>query len=98
MTFPKDFLWGGAVTAHQSEGAYNAGGKSPAVCDLFPKPEHSDLKTELIAIIVMMTIFHYLKKWASPVIVSQLTGQEYAQMVLTLVKKVCNSMMILLIQ
>ena len=44
MTFPKDFLWGGAVTAHQSE------------------------------------------------------GQEYAQMVLTLVKKVCNSMMILLIQ
>ena len=28
MTFPKDFLWGGAVTAHQSEGAYNAGGKS----------------------------------------------------------------------
>ena len=26
----------------------------------------------------MMTIFHYLKKWASPVIVSQLTGQEYA--------------------
>ena len=34
MTFPKDFLWGGAVTAHQSEGAYNAGGKSPAVCDL----------------------------------------------------------------
>lgn len=44
MTFPKDFLWGGAVTAHQSEGAYNAGGKSPAVCDLFPKPEHSDFK------------------------------------------------------
>ena len=44
MTFPKDFLWGGAVTAHQSEGAYNAGGKSPAVCDLFPKPEHCDFK------------------------------------------------------
>ena len=44
MTFPKDFLWGGAVTAHQSEGAYNAGGKSPAVCDLVPKPEHSDFK------------------------------------------------------
>lgn len=44
MTFPKDFLWGGAVTAHQSEGAYTACGKSPAVCDLFPKPEHSDFK------------------------------------------------------
>lgn len=44
MTFPKGFLWGGAVTAHQSEGAYTIGGKSPAVCDLFPKPEHSDFK------------------------------------------------------
>ncbi|MDD8049195.1 MAG: glycoside hydrolase family 1 protein [Thomasclavelia sp.] len=40
----KGFLWGGAVTAHQSEGAYTACGKSPAVCDLFPKPEHSDFK------------------------------------------------------
>jgi 6-phospho-beta-glucosidase len=44
MTFPKGFLWGGAVTAHQSEGGYTIGGKSPAVCDLFPKPEHSDFK------------------------------------------------------
>ncbi|MFV0392958.1 MAG: glycoside hydrolase family 1 protein [Coprobacillaceae bacterium] len=44
MTFPKGFLWGGAVTAHQSEGAYTACGKAPAVCDLFPKPEHSDFK------------------------------------------------------
>ncbi len=42
--FQKGFLWGGAVTAHQSEGAYSEGGKSPAVCDLFPKPEHSDFK------------------------------------------------------
>ena len=30
----KDFLWGGAVTAHQSEGGYTEGGKVPAVCDL----------------------------------------------------------------
>ena len=44
MKFPEGFLWGGAVTAHQSEGAYTEGGKSPAVCDLFPKPEHSDFK------------------------------------------------------
>ncbi len=44
MKFPQDFLWGGAVTAHQTEGAYTEGGKSPAVCDLFPKPEHSDFK------------------------------------------------------
>ena len=25
----KDFLWGGAVTAHQSEGGYKEGGKIP---------------------------------------------------------------------
>ena len=42
--FQDGFLWGGAVTAHQSEGAYTECGKSPAVCDLFPKPEHSDFK------------------------------------------------------
>lgn len=40
----EDFIWGGAVTAHQSEGAYTEGGKSPAVCDLVPKPEVSDFK------------------------------------------------------
>lgn len=44
MKFPDNFYWGGAVTAHQSEGAYEECGKSPAVCDLFPKPEHSDFK------------------------------------------------------
>lgn len=39
-----DFLWGGAVTAHQSEGAYNEDGKVPAVCDLIPTGEFSDFK------------------------------------------------------
>ena len=27
MTLKKDFLWGGAVAAHQLEGGWNAGGK-----------------------------------------------------------------------
>ena len=40
----KDFLWGGAVTAHQSEGGYNEGGKVPAVCDLTTTGEFSDFK------------------------------------------------------
>lgn len=26
-TFPKDFLWGGAIAAHQAEGAFKEGGK-----------------------------------------------------------------------
>ncbi len=40
----KDFLWGGAVTAHQSEGAYTIGGKVPAVCDLTVSGKFSDFK------------------------------------------------------
>ena len=31
---PKDFLWGGAVAAHQLEGGWNAGGKGPSVADI----------------------------------------------------------------
>lgn len=40
----KDFLWGGAVTAHQSEGAYDLDGKVMAVCDLAINNEFSDFK------------------------------------------------------
>lgn len=39
-----DFLWGGAVTAHQSEGAWNEGGKVKAVCDLAITGRFSDFK------------------------------------------------------
>lgn len=40
----EDFLWGGAVTAHQSEGGYTLDGKVPAVCDLTVTGEYSDFK------------------------------------------------------
>ena len=30
----KDFLWGGAVAAHQFEGGWNADGKGPSVIDV----------------------------------------------------------------
>ncbi|GEK89682.1 6-phospho-beta-glucosidase [Alkalibacterium putridalgicola] len=33
-TFPKDFLWGGAVAAHQIEGAYDADGKGLSTADV----------------------------------------------------------------
>jgi 6-phospho-beta-glucosidase len=32
-TFPKDFLWGGALAANQCEGAWNIGGKGLSVAD-----------------------------------------------------------------
>ena len=34
MTLRKDFLWGGAVAAHQLEGGWNAGGKGVSVADV----------------------------------------------------------------
>lgn len=37
MTFPKNFLWGGAVAANQVEGAYNIDGKGLSVQDVTPK-------------------------------------------------------------
>ena len=37
---PKDFLWGGAVAAHQFEGGWNAGGKGPSVVDVLTAGAH----------------------------------------------------------
>lgn len=34
MSFPKKFLWGGAIAANQSEGAYRAGGKGISTADM----------------------------------------------------------------
>ncbi|GMA08674.1 beta-glucosidase [Tetragenococcus halophilus subsp. flandriensis] len=34
MSFPKGFLWGGAVAANQSEGAYNVDGKGLSTADM----------------------------------------------------------------
>lgn len=34
MGFSKDFLWGGAVAAHQVEGAWNVDGKGPSLADV----------------------------------------------------------------
>lgn len=31
---PKDFLWGGALSAHQCEGGWNEGGKGPSIADV----------------------------------------------------------------
>ena len=37
MSFPKDFLWGGAIAANQCEGAWNEDGKGPSIQDVMPK-------------------------------------------------------------
>ncbi len=40
ITLPKDFLWGGAVAAHQVEGGWNKGGKGPSICDVLTGGAH----------------------------------------------------------
>ena len=53
MSFPKNFLWGGAIAANQCEGAWNEDGKGPSIQDVMPRgvmgpvsdqPEASNLK------------------------------------------------------
>ncbi|MDQ6466900.1 6-phospho-beta-glucosidase BglA [Exiguobacterium acetylicum] len=39
-TLPNDFLWGGALAAHQFEGGWNAGGKGPSVVDVLTAGAH----------------------------------------------------------
>ena len=34
MSFPKNFLWGGAVAANQCEGAWLTDGKKPNITDV----------------------------------------------------------------
>ena len=36
MSFPNNFLWGGALAANQCEGAYNLDGKGLSIQDLMP--------------------------------------------------------------
>ncbi len=38
--FPKNFLWGGAVAAHQVEGAWNVGGKGVSIVDVLTGGAH----------------------------------------------------------
>lgn len=40
MAFPKNFLWGGAVAAHQLEGGYRDGGKGLSVADVMTAGAH----------------------------------------------------------
>ena len=40
MGFNKDFLWGGAVAAHQLEGGWNKGGKGPSTADVMTAGAH----------------------------------------------------------
>ena len=36
MSFPKDFLWGGAIAANQCEGGFDQGGRGLSSADYLP--------------------------------------------------------------
>ncbi|WP_214859065.1 glycoside hydrolase family 1 protein [Exiguobacterium sp. s191] len=44
MPFPKDFLWGGATSAAQIEGAYNVDGKGLSTADVMPIRKQGELR------------------------------------------------------
>lgn len=46
MSFPNDFLWGGAVSANQIEGAWNAEGKGWSVEDVVTYKPNTDIKDD----------------------------------------------------
>ena len=49
MSFPKNFLWGGATAANQAEGAWNIDGKGLSVADCSnykPKADPKDYKAQ----------------------------------------------------
>lgn len=43
--FPKDFLWGGAISANQAEGNWNKGGRGASIADTAPYYENQDYTT-----------------------------------------------------
>lgn len=44
MALSENFLWGGAVAAHQLEGAWNVNGRGPSVCDVLTGGSVSTLR------------------------------------------------------
>lgn len=58
--FPKDFLWGGAISANQAEGAYNVDGKGLSTAELLPASSHG-VKREPTEGIVEGTNYPYLE-------------------------------------
>ncbi len=46
MRFPKDFIWGGATSAYQIEGAAGEGGRGPSIWDMFCRKPGAVLQGE----------------------------------------------------
>lgn len=65
MTFPENFLWGGAVAANQCEGAYNEDGKGLSIQDVMPhgiKGPVTDKPTEDNMKLIGIDFYHRYKE------------------------------------
>lgn len=60
MSFPKDFLWGGSISAFQAEGAYQEDGKGLTVADLRLKKASDE--NGLADSSVAVDFYHHYKK------------------------------------
>lgn len=91
----KDFLWGGAVAAHQVEGAYLDGQKGLSIADVMTSGTSDQARKitagikdgeyypnhNAIFIITTKKILNYLLKWVLNVLERQLLGRDYFQKV-----------------
>ena len=70
MSFPKNFLWGGATAANQCEGAWNEDGRGPALTDVttggsVKKVDRLLILTRMVNIVRSLLVkgrFNYLKE------------------------------------
>ena len=96
--FKEDFLWGGAVAAHQLEGGWNEGGKGISIADVMTAGAHGviPIMKQLIFIIAIKQIFSYLPGWDSNAFELPLPGHESFRKVTnrSRMKRVYNFMMI----
>lgn len=94
MSLKKDFLWGGAVAAHQLEGAYNVAGKGVSIMDVstggtkdtprritngIVEGEYYPNHEAIDFITTIKKISQCLRKWVLNVSVHLLHGQEFIQ-------------------
>ena len=85
MQFPQNFLWGGAISANQCEGAYQEDGKGLSIQDVYPHGVHGP---------VTGRILRCLPKWAFGCCGCRLHGPVFirSESKRNRIKRGCNSM------
>ena len=62
MSFPKNFLWGGATAANQCEGAWNEDGRGPALTDVTTGGSVKESMVNIVRSLLVKGRFNYLKE------------------------------------